>query len=153
MYWKIKISFSHDGPAYLLCIAQQKIEKEDINCRDRKTKVIGLFGENHFGINRNLIDGRPPIAKLKKNIVSLYWCSISIICATLCCSFINLSFSQLKQALMETSDLAQLARTQEARIDKLDNEVGRIKYEEQQLRTMVAEQRTHISKLAKEVSV
>ncbi|XP_026727806.1 protein scabrous [Trichoplusia ni] len=59
--------------------------------------------------------------------------------------------NELKQALMETSDLAQLARTQEARIDKLDNEVGRIKYEEQQMRTMVAEQRTHISKLAKEV--
>ncbi|CAH0703442.1 unnamed protein product [Spodoptera exigua] len=59
--------------------------------------------------------------------------------------------NELKQALMETSDLAQLARTQEARIDKLDSEVGRMKYEGQQMRTVIAEQRTHINKLSKEV--
>uniref|UniRef100_A0A2A4JSI9 Fibrinogen C-terminal domain-containing protein n=3 Tax=Heliothis virescens TaxID=7102 RepID=A0A2A4JSI9_HELVI len=59
--------------------------------------------------------------------------------------------NELKQALSETSDLAQLARTQEARIDKLDSEVGRMKYEGQQMRTLIAEQRTHISKLTKEV--
>ncbi|XP_047041050.1 protein scabrous-like [Helicoverpa zea] len=59
--------------------------------------------------------------------------------------------NELKQALSETSDLAQLARTQEARIDKLDSEVGRMKYEGQQMRTLIAEQRTHISKLSKEV--
>ncbi|KAJ8737084.1 hypothetical protein PYW07_000355 [Mythimna separata] len=59
--------------------------------------------------------------------------------------------NELKQALMETSDLAQLARTQEARIDKLDSEVGRMKYEGQQMRTMIAEQRNHIGKLSKEI--
>ena len=53
---------------------------------------------------------------------------------------------------METSDLAQMARTQEARIDKLDSEVGRMKYEGQQMRTMIAEQRSHLGKLSKEVS-
>lgn len=59
--------------------------------------------------------------------------------------------NELKQALMETSDLVQLARTQEARVDKLDNEVGRLKYEGRQLRTMLAEQRSHIGKLSKEL--
>lgn len=59
---------------------------------------------------------------------------------------------KLKQALTETSDLAQLARTQEARLDKMDNEVGRLKYEGQQMRSTVAELRTHVSKLVKEVS-
>lgn len=54
---------------------------------------------------------------------------------------------------METADLAQLTRTQEARVDKLDSEVGRIKYDSQQMRSMIAEQRNHISKLSKEVSL
>ncbi|XP_012549036.2 protein scabrous [Bombyx mori] len=59
--------------------------------------------------------------------------------------------NELKQALTETSDLAQLARTQEARLDKMDNEVGRLKYEGQQMRSTVAELRTHVSKLVKEM--
>lgn len=53
---------------------------------------------------------------------------------------------------METSDLAQLARTQEARVDKLDNELGRVKYETQQMRSMMADLRNQFSKMAKEVS-
>ncbi|XP_072931133.1 protein scabrous [Epargyreus clarus] len=59
--------------------------------------------------------------------------------------------NDLKQALTETSDLAHLARTQEARVDKLDSEVGRLKYEGQQMRNMVAEVRSHFAKLSKEV--
>lgn len=57
----------------------------------------------------------------------------------------------MKQALTETADLAQLARTQETRIDKLDGEVGRLKYEGQQYRNMLAELRAHFSKISKEV--
>ncbi|CAK1588286.1 unnamed protein product [Parnassius mnemosyne] len=59
--------------------------------------------------------------------------------------------NELKQALMETSDLAQLARTHEARVDKLDSDVGRLKYEGQQIRTTIAEIKTHYSKLSKEI--
>lgn len=54
---------------------------------------------------------------------------------------------------METSDLAQLARTQEARVDKMDNEVGRLKYETQQMRGMLADLRSQVGKVVKEVSV
>ncbi|KAL4717445.1 hypothetical protein ACJJTC_000594 [Scirpophaga incertulas] len=59
--------------------------------------------------------------------------------------------NQLKQALTETTDLAQFARTQEARIDKLDNEAGRLKHEGQQLRGMMAGLRTEFGKLSKEL--
>ncbi|CAG4962293.1 unnamed protein product [Parnassius apollo] len=59
--------------------------------------------------------------------------------------------NELKQALMETSDLAQLARTHEARVDKLDSDVGRLKYEGQQIRSTIAEIKTHYSKLSKEI--
>ncbi|KAJ0183744.1 hypothetical protein K1T71_000167 [Dendrolimus kikuchii] len=59
--------------------------------------------------------------------------------------------NELRQALTENTDLAQLARTQEARVDKLDNEVGRLKHEGRQLRSMIAEQRSHIGKLVKEI--
>lgn len=52
---------------------------------------------------------------------------------------------------METSDLAQLTRTQEARVDKMDNEVGRLKYESQQMRSMLADLRGQLNKLSKEV--
>jgi hypothetical protein len=53
---------------------------------------------------------------------------------------------------METSDLVQLARTQESRVDKLDNEVGRLKYDGQQTRGAIAEIRSQFGKVAKEVS-
>lgn len=53
---------------------------------------------------------------------------------------------------METSDLAQLARTHEARVDKLDSNVSRLKYESQQFRSMLAEVKSNHAKLAKEVS-
>ncbi|XP_013184958.1 protein scabrous [Amyelois transitella] len=59
--------------------------------------------------------------------------------------------NELKQALMETTDLAQMARTQEARVDKLNSEVGQLKYEGQQMRTMWSEVRAHVGKLAKEI--
>ncbi|XP_053624394.1 protein scabrous [Plodia interpunctella] len=59
--------------------------------------------------------------------------------------------NELKQALMETSDLAKLARTQEARVDKLDGEVGRLRYEGQQMRAMIAEVRGHVAKITKEM--
>ncbi|KAG6442848.1 protein scabrous [Manduca sexta] len=59
--------------------------------------------------------------------------------------------NELKQALSETSDLAQLARTQETRVDKLDCAAGRLKYEGQQMRSAVAEIRTHVAKMAKEL--
>ncbi|XP_026761383.1 protein scabrous [Galleria mellonella] len=59
--------------------------------------------------------------------------------------------NELKQALMETSDLAQLARTQETRLDKLDSEVSRLKYEGQQMRNTMAEIRSHVAKLTKEL--
>ncbi|XP_041987573.1 protein scabrous-like [Aricia agestis] len=59
--------------------------------------------------------------------------------------------NELKQALLETSDLAQLTRTQEARVDKLDSEVGRLKYEGQQMRAMLSQMRNHVGKLAKEM--
>lgn len=58
---------------------------------------------------------------------------------------------QLKKALSENTNLAQLGRTQEARIDKLDNEVGRLKYDQQQCHTLIAELRNHFNKLSKEV--
>ncbi|XP_022123991.2 protein scabrous [Pieris rapae] len=59
--------------------------------------------------------------------------------------------NELKQALTETSDLVQFTRTQETRIDKLDNEVGLLKHENQQLRAMVAQLRAHVGKLSKEI--
>ncbi|KPJ06393.1 Protein scabrous [Papilio machaon] len=59
--------------------------------------------------------------------------------------------NELKQALMETSDLAQLARTHEARVDKLDSNVSRLKYESQQFRSMLAEVKSNHAKLAKEI--
>lgn len=52
----------------------------------------------------------------------------------------------------DAADLTQLARTQEARVDKLEADVGRLKYEGQTLRTNSAELRALISKLSKEVS-
>ncbi|KAL0852261.1 hypothetical protein ABMA28_000471 [Loxostege sticticalis] len=61
--------------------------------------------------------------------------------------------NELKQALMETSDLAQLARTQEARVDKMDNEVGRLKYETQQMRGMLADLRSQVGKVVKEMKL
>ncbi|XP_028177639.1 protein scabrous isoform X1 [Ostrinia furnacalis] len=60
--------------------------------------------------------------------------------------------NELKQALMENSDLAQLARTQEARVDKMDNELSRIKFDVTQMRGMVADLRGQLGKVAKEVS-
>lgn len=59
--------------------------------------------------------------------------------------------NELKKALLETSDIVQLAHTQETRIDKLDKDVGRIKYEGQQFRTTLAELRVHFGKLSKEL--
>ncbi|XP_068633713.1 protein scabrous [Battus philenor] len=61
--------------------------------------------------------------------------------------------NELKQALVETSDLAHLARTHEARVDKLDSNVSRLKYENQQLRSNVAGVKLLYSKLAKEVKM
>lgn len=65
---------------------------------------------------------------------------------------LNEKLLQLKKALTETADLAQLARTQEARVDKLDNEVGRLKYDQQQAHSMIAELRKNFNKLSREVS-
>ncbi|CAG4942195.1 unnamed protein product [Colias eurytheme] len=59
--------------------------------------------------------------------------------------------NELKQALTEASDLVQLTKTQETRIDKLDSEVGRLKYENQQMRGMIAQLRTQVGKLSKEL--
>ncbi|XP_059059920.1 protein scabrous-like [Achroia grisella] len=59
--------------------------------------------------------------------------------------------NKLKQALVETADLAQLARTQEARLDKLDSEVSRLKYEGQPIKNAIAQLKTRVAKLDKEV--
>ncbi|OWR50412.1 protein scabrous [Danaus plexippus] len=61
--------------------------------------------------------------------------------------------NELKRALSENTDLAQLARTQEARVDKLDSEVGRLKYDSQEIRGMVAEIRSQVAKLSKEIKL
>nr|XP_034839125.1 protein scabrous-like [Maniola hyperantus] len=57
----------------------------------------------------------------------------------------------LKRALSEARDSSHLARTQEARVDKLDGEVERLKYEGQEMRSTAAQLRTHFGKLSKEV--
>ncbi|XP_045784637.1 protein scabrous-like [Maniola jurtina] len=59
--------------------------------------------------------------------------------------------NELKRALSEARDLSHLARTQEARVDKLDGEVGRLKYEGQEMRSVAAQLRAHFGKLSKEV--
>ncbi|XP_026490105.2 protein scabrous [Vanessa tameamea] len=59
--------------------------------------------------------------------------------------------NELKRALSEATDLTQLARTQEARVDNLDREMGRLKLEGQQMRSMTAHLRTHFGKLTKEL--
>lgn len=48
-------------------------------------------------------------------------------------------------------DLTKLARTQEARVDNMDREIGRLKLEGQQMRSVTAHLRSHFGKLAKEV--
>lgn len=58
---------------------------------------------------------------------------------------------QLKQALLEAKDMVQLARTQEARVDKLDGELNRIKYEHQQMRTAMVDLKNTLRKVSKEV--
>ncbi|XP_063546519.1 protein scabrous [Cydia strobilella] len=59
--------------------------------------------------------------------------------------------NELKQALVETSDLGQLARTQETRVDKLDGAVGRLQYEARQARDARADHRALIASLSKEI--
>ncbi|KAG7313611.1 hypothetical protein JYU34_000767 [Plutella xylostella] len=59
--------------------------------------------------------------------------------------------NEIKQMKTDASDLTQLARTQEARVDKLEADVGRLKYEGQTLRANSAELRALISKLSKEL--
>ncbi|XP_050360543.1 protein scabrous [Nymphalis io] len=59
--------------------------------------------------------------------------------------------NELKRALSEATDLTQLARTQEARVDNLDREMGRLKLEGQQMRSVTAHLRTHFGKLTKEL--
>lgn len=54
---------------------------------------------------------------------------------------------------METAELVKFTRTQETRIDKLDNEVQRLKHENQQMRDMIAQLRVHMGKLSKEVRI
>lgn len=46
-----------------------------------------------------------------------------------------------------------LGRTQEARIDKLDSTVERLKYEKKETRNQLERYRMDLAKLAKEVSV
>ncbi|CAK1554157.1 unnamed protein product [Leptosia nina] len=59
--------------------------------------------------------------------------------------------NELKRTVNVNTDLVQMARTQETRIDKLDNEVSMVRHENQQMRGMIAQLRGHVGKLSKEL--